>query len=84
MSPHQAPIKGWAEAMQLMAEGDKWRLFIPYDLGYGENGLPPNVPPFSPLVVEVEIHKVKSTGGRPVTAARQAFQDALAITHQEL
>jgi FKBP-type peptidyl-prolyl cis-trans isomerase FklB len=31
-------IKGWTEAMQLMVEGDKWELYIPSDLGYGDEG----------------------------------------------
>ena len=31
-------IPGWVEALQLMPEGSKWRLFIPSDLAYGENG----------------------------------------------
>ena len=31
-------IKGWTEAMQLMVEGDKWELYIPSDLAYGDSG----------------------------------------------
>jgi FKBP-type peptidyl-prolyl cis-trans isomerase FklB len=31
-------VKGWTEALLLMKEGDKWGLFIPDDLAYGENG----------------------------------------------
>ena len=48
----------YIEAMQMMCEGDKWELFIPYDLAYGERGSMPKIPPFSPLVFEMEIHKV--------------------------
>lgn len=31
-------IKGWTEAMQLMVEGDKWQMYIPSELGYGDGG----------------------------------------------
>jgi FKBP-type peptidyl-prolyl cis-trans isomerase FklB len=68
-------LQGWTEAMQLMGEGDKWKLYIPYDLAYGERGSPPKIPPFTPLVFEIEIHKVKS-GGKPVAEAREAFANA--------
>lgn len=51
-------IAGWTEALQLMKEGDKWRLYIPYQLGYGERGAGESIPPYSALVFEVELIKV--------------------------
>ena len=51
-------IKGWVEALQLMQEGAKWRLYIPYDMAYGEHGAGEMIPPYSTLVFEVELIKV--------------------------
>lgn len=51
-------IKGWVEALQLMQEGAKWRLFIPQDMAYGANGAGEMIPPYSALIFEVELLKV--------------------------
>ena len=51
-------IQGWVEALQLMEEGAKWRLFIPSELAYGERGAGASVPPHATLVFDVELLKV--------------------------
>ncbi len=48
-------IKGWDEGIALLNKGAKATLFIPYELGYGEAGSPPNIPPKSELVFYVEL-----------------------------
>ena len=48
-------IPGWAEALQLMPVGSKYRLVVPADLAYGESGLPPVIEPNSVLVFDVEL-----------------------------
>lgn len=51
-------IQGWVEALQLMAEGSKWRLFIPSDLAYGARGAGNSIPPHATLIFDVELIKI--------------------------
>ncbi len=52
-------IPGWTEALQLMHEGDKWTLYIPAKLAYGEESPSPEIPPNSLLIFDVELVSVK-------------------------
>jgi FKBP-type peptidyl-prolyl cis-trans isomerase len=56
--PVNGVIQGWQEALQMMKEGDKWRLTVPPQLGYGERGAGP-IPGNATLVFEVELIKVR-------------------------
>jgi FKBP-type peptidyl-prolyl cis-trans isomerase FklB len=52
-------IPGWTEALQLMKEGAKWRIFLPPGLAYGERGAGRDIGPNATLVFEVELISVK-------------------------
>eukprot|EP00933_Yihiella_yeosuensis_P079878 TRINITY_DN93296_c0_g1_i1.p1 TRINITY_DN93296_c0_g1~~TRINITY_DN93296_c0_g1_i1.p1 ORF type:complete len:227 (-),score=64.05 TRINITY_DN93296_c0_g1_i1:297-977(-) len=65
-APNQV-IAGWTEAMQLMVEGDKWEMYIPSELGYGEHGSPPDIGGGDVLVFTMEIIKIN---GEKVPANR--------------
>ena len=48
-------IKGWTEALQLIIAGSKYRLYIPHDLAYGEQGAGAAIAPYSTLIFDVEL-----------------------------
>ena len=66
-------VKGWTEAMQLMAEGDKWRLFLPSELAYGDRARGQHITPGAVLIFELEILKVNGDVAAG-TAARASVQ----------
>lgn len=51
-------IPGWVEALQLMREGDQWRLYIPSELAYGPNGAGGVIGPNMALIFDVELLRV--------------------------
>ena len=53
--PVSGVIAGWAEALQLMTVGSKWKLYIPYNLAYGERGAGGVIKPYQALVFEIEL-----------------------------
>jgi FKBP-type peptidyl-prolyl cis-trans isomerase len=57
--PLNRVITGWTEGLQLMKEGDKWRLFIPSNLGYGSRGAGDLIGLNETLIFEVELLKIQ-------------------------
>ncbi|KAL7637607.1 UNVERIFIED_CONTAM: hypothetical protein RMT77_012336 [Armadillidium vulgare] len=52
-------IKGWDQGLIGMCEGEKRKLVIPSDLGYGSSGAPPKIPGDATLIFEVELVKIE-------------------------
>ena len=60
--PLNRVIDGWTEGLQRMKVGDEWLLYVPPELGYGENGQGP-VPPNAVLVFRVQLLDVARAAG---------------------
>ena len=48
-------IEGWQIALPRMSVGDKWRIYVPSERGYGAFGAPPDIPGYSTLIFEIEL-----------------------------
>jgi FKBP-type peptidyl-prolyl cis-trans isomerase FklB len=76
-------IKGWTEALQLMREGDKWEVYIPFYLGYGSSGAGGAIPGYAPLIFKMELIKVMS-GGKPASEAISELEKKLGKSVSDL
>jgi FKBP-type peptidyl-prolyl cis-trans isomerase FklB len=56
--PLRGVVPGWQEALPLMKTGAKWRIYVPPQLGYGEEGSPPVIEPNELLIFEIELVKI--------------------------
>jgi FKBP-type peptidyl-prolyl cis-trans isomerase len=58
--PLDMVIPGWAEGIQLMSVGSKYKIFIPSHLAYGERGAGQVIPPYSTLIFTIELLEIKA------------------------
>ena len=58
--PVNGVIAGWTEALMMMGVGSKWRLYLPYNLAYGEHGAGGSIGPYATLIFDVELLDIVS------------------------
>lgn len=70
--PLNGVISGWSEGVQLMTVGSKYKFFIPYQLAYGDKGIPQaGIPGFAPLIFEVELLAIKKHIAEPTVKVEE-------------
>lgn len=77
-------IGGWTEAMQLMVEGDKWELYIPSELAYGDSGQGGDIGPGDVLVFTLHLMSIngESTPAEPRGPPKHATVDTVAALEE--
>lgn len=51
-------VEGWQTVLQEMVEGDRWEIYIPYNLGYGTYGYGSDIPGYSTLIFDMQLVKI--------------------------
>lgn len=68
-------IEGWGEILQIMNAGATLETVIPYNLGYKEQGSPPNIPPYATLIFKMKMHSFKAVEDEPKEQADEKPAD---------
>ena len=74
--PVNGVIKGWGEALKLMPAGSKWKLYVPSELAYGDEGAGDEIAPGSTLVFNVELMGIEKGSGNNSPGVNQKKLDA--------
>jgi FKBP-type peptidyl-prolyl cis-trans isomerase len=69
--PVGSVIPGWTQVLQMMHIGDKWKVYIPSDLGYGDRGAGADIPGGATLVFEMELVGIKPAATAPVEEKKE-------------
>ena len=65
-------VPGWVEALTNMKVGSIWKIYLPYQLGWGEGGMPPTIPPAAVLIFEMELVSIEGKAPKESQQAQPA------------
>lgn len=81
--PVNGVVKGWTEALQMMPVGSTWILYLPADLGYGQQGVPGSIGPNQALIFKIHLISIeKKHKTKPVSGHKKAENKAALKTEE--
>jgi FKBP-type peptidyl-prolyl cis-trans isomerase FklB len=83
--PANSLVRGWTEALQMMKVGDKWELYLPSNLAYGDRAAGPEIEPGSTLIFEMELVGVEApqAAAAPPAASQPLTSDIIKVPSAE-